>query len=84
MDMRKPYSPAIRQFRGQLTTGPQTGSQVSDSHEYNEAIAAVADCATKMLENFFRERRRLLSLLSRELGWRTWRDDDEEWTRSTT
>ena len=50
MDMKNPYSPAIRHFRGQLTTCPNTNSQVPDSHEYNEAITAVADCATKMLE----------------------------------
>ena len=76
------HSPAIRPFRGQLTTCPNTNSQVPDCHEYNEAIAAV-DCATKFLDNFHRERNRLLSLLSRDFGWRTWRDD-EDWTRSAT
>ena len=49
--------------------------------EFSEAIAAVADSATKMLENFPGERSRLLSALSREFGWRTWRNDDEDWTR---
>ena len=53
-------------------------------HEDNAAIAAVADHATKVLENFPRERSRLLSLLSRELGWRSWSNDDEVWTRSAT
>ena len=36
-------------------------------HDYNEAIAAVADCATKMLDNF-----------SRELGWRSWSNEYED------
>ena len=53
-------------------------------HEYNAAIAAVADYATKVLENFPRERSKLLSLLPRELGWRSWSNDDEVWTRSAT
>ena len=68
VDMKNPYSPAIRRFRGQLTICPNTNSQVPESHEYSEAIAAVADYATKMLENFPRERSRLLSVLSREYG----------------
>ena len=72
IDMRTPYSPAIRHFRGHLTTCQ------------NEAIAAVAECATKMLEDFPRERGRLLSVLSREFDWRTWSNDDEGWTRSAT
>ena len=71
-DMQNPHSPAVRHFRGQLTTCPN--SQVPDPHDYNEAIAAVADCAIKLLENFPREERsRLLSLLSSELGWRSWK-----------
>ena len=41
MYMKNPYSPAIRNFRGQLTTCPNTKSQVPRSHGYNEAIAAV-------------------------------------------
>ena len=41
MDMKNSYSPAIRHFRGQLTTCPNTNSQVPVSQEYNEAIAAV-------------------------------------------
>ena len=85
MDMKNPYSPAIRYFRGQLTDRQNTNSQVPDSREYNEAITAVADCAKKLLENFPRERSRLLALLSCELGWRRpWSTDDEDWTRSVT
>ena len=82
--MKNPYSPAIRHFRRQLTTCPNTNSQVPDSHEYSEAITAVAADATKKLENFPRERSRLLSVLSREFGWRTWSNDDEDWTRPAT
>ena len=84
VDMQNPYSPAIRHFRGLFMTCPNTNSQVPDCHEYNEAITAVADDAPKMLEIFPRERSRLLSLLSRELGWRSWSNDDEDWTRSAT
>ena len=85
MDMKNPYSPAIRHFWGQLTDCQNTNSQVPDSQEYNEAITAVADCATRLLENFPRERSRLLALLSCELGWRrSWSNDDEDWTRSAT
>ena len=65
-------------------TCPNTNSQVPDSHEYTEAIAAVADCATKVLEKFSRERSRFLSWLSCGLGWRSWSNDDEDWTRSAT
>ena len=50
--MKIPYSPAIRHFRGQLTNSPNMNSQIPDSQEDNEAIAAVADCATKLLDIF--------------------------------
>ena len=46
MIMNNPHSLATRHCRGQLTTCPNTKREVPDSHEYNEAIAAVADCAT--------------------------------------
>ena len=78
MDMKHPQLPAIRHFRGQLTTCPNTNSQVPASHEYKEAIVAMVDCATKVLDNFPRERSKLLSLLSCELGWHSWSNDDEE------
>ena len=43
-------------------------SQIPDSQEHSETTVAVAvaDCATKLLENFPRERSRLLTLLSAE------------------
>ena len=68
VDKKNPSSPAIRHFRGQVTTCPNTNSQVLESHEYCEAIIAVANYAMKLLKNFPRERSRLLSVLSREFG----------------
>ena len=38
MVMKIRYSPAIRHFRRQLTTFPNTNNQVPDSREYNDAI----------------------------------------------
>ena len=70
-------------FRVRLTNCPNSNSQVPESQEYNEAIAA-AGCATKMLVNFPRDRSRLLALLSGGLGWQSWNDDEEDWTRSAT
>ena len=67
MDMKNPYSSVIRHFRGQLTNCPNTNSQVPDSKEYNEAIAAVTACATKLLKSFPCEPSRLSTLLSCEL-----------------
>ena len=84
MDMNNPYSPAIGHFRGQLTSCTNTNSQVPDSRVYNEATAAVADRATKLLDNFPRDRSRLLALLSAELGWQSWSNDDEDWSKSAT
>ena len=81
MDMKNPYS-SIGHFRGQLTNCLNTNSQVPDSQEDSEAIAAVAHCATKLLDNFPRERSRLLALFSVELGWQSWNNDDEVWTTS--
>ena len=66
VDMKNPYSPAVRHLRGELTICPNTNNQIPYPHDYNEAIAAVADCATKMLDNF-----------SRELGWRSWSNEYE-------
>ena len=48
VDVKNLYSPAIGHFRGQLTHCPNTNSQVPDSQEYNEPIATVADCTTKI------------------------------------
>ena len=80
-DMNNRYSPAIRHFRRKLTTCPNKNSQGPDSHGYNEEIAAVAVFEA---DSFPRKRCKLLSLLSREFGWRTWNNDDEDWTRSAT
>ena len=52
MDLKNSNSPAIGQSRGQLTSCPNTNNKISDSQEYNEAIAAIADCATELVDNF--------------------------------
>ena len=79
-----PYSPAVRYFQEQLTDCPNTIRQFTESPEYNEAVNAVADCAARVLEHFPRERSRPLALLTSQFGWRTWSNDDEDWTRSMT
>ena len=60
-NMKNLYSPAIRQFRGQddLPKREQSSSRLPRV----QAIAAVADRATKMLGNFPRERSRVLLVL---------------------
>ena len=55
-------------------------SQVPNSREYNDATSSVTECATKLPEVFSRERNRLLALLSVELGWYTWCNEEEDWT----
>ena len=85
MDARRLAQGQIRtrqHFRGQLTNCPNTNSQVRESQKYSEAIAAVAGCAMKLLENFPHERSRLQALSSVELGWKSWNNDDEDWTKS--
>ena len=52
MDMKNPYSPAIRHVRGHVADCPNTNSQVQDSEEYSEAITAVANFATNFVKNF--------------------------------
>ena len=56
MDMKCPYSLAVRYFREQLTDCPNTHRQWPESQGYSEAVRAVADCGARVLENFPRER----------------------------
>ena len=82
------HAESVRSSNQSLSTSadelncPNTNSQIPYSQEYSEAITAVPDCATTLLENVTRDRSRLWALLSVEHGWQSWSNDDEDWTKS--